>query len=269
MSLHSILNISERAETFSEEYFRELYDKDEAQWVEQEAAAHKINDVEQLFPEDPIRITNYIRLNPKHYEKYKIDYYENRENYIKSKNEPFNPEHEKVKYKTRFEGCLSDLKSKLPEYILKKVADIRVLTLHYVSEEVMTEIRQYCENNETWTTQRRDEYLKEYKKTFGDNPPTFIHYFGFHDCKILSCYKQGNNLVIEKDNSVWNIQIDKVIFKNCTVIEQEGSLIGARWINNEIYRAERGYEIHVLLEKGTWHDLSYLTLIAEDVEYIK
>lgn len=266
--IHFSLNISERAETYSEEYFRELYDKDETRWVEKEAAAHKINDVELLFPEDPIRITDYIRLNPKQYEKYKIDYYEKRENYIKSKNEPFNPEHEKAKYKARLEEGINYFKSKLPEYILKKVADIRVLTLHYVSAEVMTEIRQYCENNETWTTRKREEYLQEYKKTFGDDPPPFIHYFGFHDCKILSFYEQGNDLVIEKDNSVWNIQIDKVIFKNCTVIEKEGSLIGARWINTEIYRAGHGYEIHFLLGKGTWHDLSYLTLITEDVEYI-
>jgi hypothetical protein len=133
----------------------------------------------------------------------------------------------------------------------------------------MAEIKQYCENNETWTTQRSDEYRQLYKKTFGDDPPPFIHYFGFHDCKILSFNEQGNDLVIEKDTSVWNIQIDKVIFKNCTIIEKEGTLIGARWLYDEIYRVEHGYEIHVLLDKGTWHDLLYLTLIAEDVEYIK
>jgi hypothetical protein len=74
--VHLILNISERAEKYSEEYFRELYDKDETRWVEKEASAHKINDVERRFPVDPIRITDYIKLNPKQYEKYKKDYYE-------------------------------------------------------------------------------------------------------------------------------------------------------------------------------------------------
>ena len=54
-------------------------------------------------------------------------------------------------------------------------------------------------------------------------------------------------MVLELDNSGGFTLIDQVVFKNCDVLTQDGRLHGARWLYDEIYKTDEGYEFHALL----------------------
>jgi hypothetical protein len=59
----------------------------------------------------------------------------------------------------------------------------------------------------------------------------------------------------------------KVTFKKAKILEQEGELIGAFWVYDELYKSKNGYEIHTMLAKygGKRQECIYLTLDCEDV----
>jgi len=62
--------------------------------------------------------------------------------------------------------------------------------------------------------------------------------------------------------------VKKVIFKNYKILEQDGYLLGATWLYQEVYAVEGGNEYHGLLWKNGGK-LAYLTIQAEDIEFVK
>ncbi|MFZ3132006.1 MAG: DUF4085 family protein, partial [Desulfosporosinus sp.] len=124
----------------------------------------------------------------------------------------------------------------------------------------------YCKAKDKAVRQAVKEYWREYRKAFKNGEPPFAEEFNFHDCNVKACRKKGEHIVMELDNSGGFTEIEKVIFKNCTVITKESSLHGAWWLYDEIYKAENGYEIHVLLLSPQMK-LLYFTITAEDVEF--
>ena len=107
-------------------------------------------------------------------------------------------------------------------------------------------------------------YWKEHRKTFKHNEPSFLEIFNFHDCKVISCRKKGNDLILTLDNSGGFTNINQIIFKDCNVLKQDSLLYGAWWLYDEIYKADKSYEIHALLQNKQLIDF---IVSAVDIEY--
>ena len=51
-------------------------------------------------------------------------------------------------------------------------------------------------------------------------------------------------------------------------MEQGGYILGATWLNQEVYEAEGGREYHMLLLKKDGKP-AHLTVFAEEIEFVK
>jgi len=265
-SFHLLLKVSKKAETFSEDYFKKLYKSEEKAWLQLHEDASKVK-FEDIFPEE-FHFVNIdgTPLDSSEYEEAKRKYFEMREQArLNFMNIPaFDPEREKENFKQTFLINVERLKKSLPDKILQKVADIRVLALNRASANVKKEITAYCKANKKAAEKAMKTYWKEYKKNFKDNEPAFTEKFNFHDCKIISCRKRGNDVVITLDNSGGFTDVKQIIFKNCSILKQDAPLHGAIWLYDEIYKSGSGYEIHVLLLKKKLIDFIVTTA---DVKY--
>lgn len=263
---HLLLNVSEEAEMFSEEYFERLYRMKENEYLQLQEEVSKVK-FEDIFPEE----FNFVPLSgeslePAELEEAKRHYFEIREqarlNYL---NRPaFDPEQEKVKFREKLEFKIQHLEKMLPQEILQKVADIRVLALDYASDEVKKALTEYSESNRKAIEATQKAYWEEYKKIFKDEEPSFISNFKFHDCKVVSCLQKGEDTVITLDNTGGFTNIKEIILKNCIIQKLDAPLEGAWWLYDEIYKTDEGYEIHVLLEKK---ELIDFIVTVTDVEY--
>lgn len=263
---HLLLKVSKKAETFSEDYFRKLYKSEEKAWLKLHEDASKVK-FEDIFPEE-FHVVNIdgTPLDSSEYEEAKRKYFEMREQArINFMNIPqFDPEKEKENFKQSFLNNVKRLKSSLPDEILRKVADIRVLALNRASASVKNEIAAYCRANKRAAERAMKTYYKEYQKNFKNGEPEFAKNFNFHDCKVISCRKRGNDVVITLDNSGGFTDLNQIIFKDCLIIKQDIPLHGAIWLYDEIYKSDNGYEIYVLLLKKELIDFIVTTA---DVKY--
>jgi hypothetical protein len=62
--------------------------------------------------------------------------------------------------------------------------------------------------------------------------------------------------------------VKKVVFKNYKVLEQGGYILGATWLNQEVYEVEGGKEYHVLLLKKDGKP-AHMTVSAEEIKFVK
>ena len=250
-SLHLMLEVSKKAESFSEDFFRELYKREEKKWLECGKELYEFR-FEDIFPEEfCAEYADGAPLEESEFEEAKKAYLEQRERareHFENKPE-FNPEQERKNFKRSLLSSINNLKKTLPEDILRKVADIRVLALDVASREVKQEITKYCKQNEKRVNSAIEAYRKEYNKQFESNAPSFGSEISLHDCEVLSCRKKGNDVVLTVDNSGGFTNISQIRMKNCTVIKQDAPLHGACCLYEEIYKTGEQYEIHFLLQK--------------------
>lgn len=111
-----------------------------------------------------------------------------------------------------------------------------------------------------------DEYLKDYKKQFGNNYPKFMENWILHDCDVVSSNFVKNDIILKIDNSGGYTKINEIRFKNAKVIKQDKDLKNLCWLYDEIYKKGDNYEIHVLF--GSYNDAKTYDFIIEcsDVE---
>lgn len=264
--LHLLLKVSKTAEAFSEEYFRELYKREEKNWLKLQKDVSEVK-FEDIYPEDyHAAYPDGTPLEESLLEEARKSYFEQREQArLKFNNRPeFNIEEKKKRFKQSFRYNLKRLKNSLPESILLKVADIRVLALNYASREVKQEITQFCKQNEKSTRAAMAAYQKQYRKQFKTGAPAFVEELNLHDCNVLSCRRAGNDVVMVLDNSEGFTNISTIRIKNCVVIKQDAPLHGAWCLYEEIYKAGESFEIHFLLDKNKLID--YI-IVADDLEY--
>lgn len=264
--LHLLLKVSKTAEAFSEEYFRELYKREEKNWLKLQKDVSEVK-FEDIYPEDyHAAYPDGTPLEESLLEEARKSYFEQREQArLKFNNRPeFNIEEKKKRFKQSFRYNLKRLKNSLPESILLKVADIRVLALNYASREVKQEITQFCKQNEKSTRAAMAAYQKQYRKQFKTGAPAFVEELNLHDCMVLSCRRAGNDVVMVLDNSGGFTNISTIRIKNCVVIKQDAPLHGAWCLYEEIYKAGESFEIHFLLDKNKLID--YI-IVADDLEY--
>ena len=264
--LHLLLKVSKTAEAFSEEYFRELYKREEKNWLKLQKDVSEVK-FEDIYPEDyHAAYPDGTPLEESLLEEARKSYFEQREQArLKFNNRPeFNIEEKKKRFKQSFRYNVKRLKNSLPESILLKVADIRVLALNYASREVKQEITQFCKQNEKSTRAAMAAYQKQYRKQFKTGAPAFVEELNLHDCMVLSCRRAGNDVVMVLDNSGGFTNISTIRIKNCVVIKQDAPLHGAWCLYEEIYKAGESFEIHFLLDKNKLVD--YI-IVADDLEY--
>ena len=256
------LKISKKAENFSEEYFEKLYKIKETEHVNLIKKGFDIK-FEDIFPEEP-RGEFIIQS-----EEAKKAYFEQREQArIKFANRPvFSPAHAeqaRKNFKQLHNKKIDNLKKNLPESILQKVADIRVLALDVSSAEVKREINKYCKQNEKLVNSSIKAYQKQYEKQFKINEPDFAEDLaGLHDAKIISCRRKRNDIVWTIDVAGSFTDVSKIRMINCKVIKQDTPLHGARYMYDEIYKSGKGYELHFLLWKKKLIDFIVYT---DDIE---
>ena len=225
INMNLLIEIAKEAETFSEEYYKKVYQEEERRWIELQNTIKSINS--------------------------------------KDVNK------DKESFKHIQEQIIKKLENNVPDYILKKVADIRVLALGKASSIVKKELDKYCKKQKVIV----EKAMKEYKRYNNNNlrkyENTFIKDFDFHDCKIKSCEKQEKDLIITLDTTNnCLVDIKQIIFKNYDIIKEEDNICQSVWLYNEVYIKDNGYEIHILLEniKGKLIDFIVGT---DDVIYMK
>ena len=248
-SFHLLLKVSKKAEVFSEEYYQKLYAKKETEHLRMNQNALEVK-FEDIFSPEEFPTSEAFEFAREDFEQERTK---------------FDPEETKQKFREAQDYNIELLKTSLPEEILAKVADIRVLALDVCTAEVKKLITKFCKNNEKEVELAFKKLAKAEQEQFGENPPEFTNE-SFHDCEITALEKSGKDIVIRLDNSGGFTDCKGIVFKNAEIIEQDGDLSGAWWLYDEIYKTDNGFEIHALLQND---ELMYLTIKCENTEFIR
>ena len=152
------------------------------------------------------------------------------------------------------------LKSKIPNNILEKVKDIRVLALNYASKEVYEMLKEYSQSNQKYVLDIIKEYDQIEKEQFGNNSIKFIEE-SFHDCFIIEVNTNGNDVIMKLDNEHGFSDKETIIFKNANIILDE-NINESWWLYNEIYINNDKYEVHILASGN--NGLKELSITCEE-----
>ena len=162
--------------------------------------------------------------------------------------EEFDEGRERRLFREGYLRALEQYRTRTPEKILQKVADIRVLALGYCTAEVLREVREYRDWCRKWTEKTLDEAFNMQKSQGLDKIWTGAH--TLHDSVVLSLRREGEDLLInfERDEDTTWPEIKGIRFRSAVILKQEKPLEEAFWLYDEIWRTEEGgYEIHALL----------------------
>lgn len=219
------MQVSKNAETFSEEYYHDLYLRRRRAFVKE------------------------------------------RKEEAERTNASFDKSAEEAAFQSAHERAVKAMQERLPEEILKQVADVRVLALGIATKEVRQQLKEIGEKNEKQQNTAEKEYWENYCPTVKDKVGEEIQKaFSFRGSRITAVEMKENRLAfkLESDTSA----VKKVIFKNYKILEQDGYMLGAEWLYQEVHPAEGGNEYHGLLWKNNGKT-GYLTIFAEQIELIK
>ncbi|MBD7971394.1 DUF4085 family protein [Paenibacillus gallinarum] len=217
-TLHLALEEEKQAEVFSEGYFQQLYNAGLESWLDlQEEVASLMKKNESMNAND-------------------------------NNEASFNKEKEIEKFYDIFIYNQEQLKKKLPDSILKQIADLRVFTLDKATKTVINAVAKFCKENERSVTTTGECYIRYLEKSSNILDQEIIENFRFHDCMITKSVQKDTSITLFLDNSGGFTDIDEVAFNNFTIIKQEGSLDDSWWLYEELYRVDDKYEFHVLLQ---------------------
>ena len=160
--IHSMLEIDERADKFSEDLYQELYEKGKMKHIN----FFDVPDNFEQFTE------KYNKLGNIHEENLKAMYDKLVEELQRFTSDDY--------YSELLENKVKELKEKLTSEILNNVKDIRILALNYTTKEIYERIKEYCDNNRKYVEKMREDYDKILLEQFKDNLHAFVTE-GFHD----------------------------------------------------------------------------------------
>lgn len=169
-----------------------------------------------------------------------------------AKGEAFDKVAAEVAFLQQHEETIKRMEASIPQTILAEVADTRVLALDIATKEVRQKLKAWCEQN----AKEADEMIKAY-----DGPALEEN---LHDSILKTMEMKAETLTFKLEDS----DVKKVVFKSYKMLEQGGYILGATWLNQEVYDAEGGKEYHILLMKKDGK-LAYLTVFAEEIEFIR
>lgn len=174
---------------------------------------------------------------------------------------------EEAEFQKFHELAVKRYQERLPQEILEQVADVRVLALDIASKEVKQQLKDWCEKNEQQMQTVLDKYRKEVcpaeQEVVGEE---IQQEFSFHDSEITGMELGADTLTFKMEPVFSDVK--KVIFKNYKILEQDGYMLGAVWLYQEVYAVEGGREYHGLLCKKDGK-LGYLTIFAEEIAFIR
>ena len=213
------LEEDEHAETFSEEYFHQLYNQKLKDWLSLQ---------EQMPPE---LIDESMS-----------------EAEILAQQAFYATDHEEAKnFRKVFMFNQERIEKTLPEAILKIIADIRVFVLDKASSEVISAVTQYCEDNMRSVKRTIEQYQKHLKNVSNSFHRNILENLNFHDCKVTGIKRTEHSLLILLDSGGFT-DIKEVLFENYKIIKQDSSLENSWWLYDEIYDIDGRNEWHVLLQ---------------------
>ncbi|MGE7839279.1 DUF4085 family protein [Lysinibacillus sp. NPDC093712] len=229
------LNLEEekQAETFSEEYFQQLYNNELNSWLELQE-----------------EISSILESNDDDQNEY----------------EPFNKNLAIKQFHDGFIYNKHRLKNELPETILNQIADIRVFALYKATRTVISAVTKFSEENERSVTATSAEYRKYFKEASSSFEKDIVENFGFHDCTIIKSVQHDRSLTLHLDNTGGFTDIEEVTFENYQIIKQDGLLEDSWWLYNEVYKVNDNYEFHVLLQKSEMGLMDFI-ICADQVSF--
>ena len=229
-SAHLLLVEEEEAESFSEEYFQQLYNQ-------------KLSELLDLEEEVVAREAEKESIPYEQFDREKVS---------------------KQIYKT-FIYRQEYINKILPEDILKKIADIRVFILNKASRQVINAVTQYCEDNRKLVKRTVEEYGVYCEKSLESVGRDMVKNISFHDCTIIDIKQTEYCLTILFDNSGSFTDIDEMQFENYKIIKQDSLMQNLTWLYDEIYKTNGKYELHVLLCNNM--DLVEFIVSAEQISF--
>lgn len=202
-----------------------------------------------------------IRSKDKDTEKIFKEEYQNLYNKMKFEGN-WSDEEFKYVFKEIYESYLYNVNHLLGPNILNKITDVRLLALGKVYENEYNLIE-----NDILKKDASLAYEKEYNKIKDKLPQDMKERLHLHDCLITKVIKEQTKLTLLVDCSKGIGNINKIVFKNYAVIEEEKSLEKSWWLDEEIYIVDNQYELHILIDSPYGKKkLGYFTIRAEVIE---
>lgn len=182
---------------------------------------------------------------------------------------PFDEAAETEAFKTEYQRKLREFSTSLPADILAQVADIRILALGSCSSKVKQLIGKFAKAQGDMADKIVDSFIAYWDKVYRRIPEDITENFGYEYCTVTAIGRDGGDIIMKLNNSQSNDDVNTVIWKNAELLELENGVVGARWVENEIYQLpdKGGYEFHAALE-DEGGEIVYLTVKAEDIQFI-
>ena len=227
--MHMLLRKDERCSALSVELFSELYDKEREQYLKIMAFCEDFNEFSNLM--------NGIDGAYKD-----LSESEQRLRFDEFRKEELGGLSLSDKFDKKLSVSMNGLAEKLPDEIIKKVADLRVLALGYASEDIYNKIEELSNYNQRFV----EEKLKLYTEHIINNFSGGLKFLdeNFHDSYVDKVEVNGSDLVISLDSVGEGTK--KVTFKNFEIILDEG-IVNSYWLYEEVYRDGNDLEIHILV----------------------
>lgn len=260
--VYLLLKVSKKAETFSEEYYNDLYKQEEKKWIKlQKEISKEVSKVK--FENINNECGDTTKLNKDEYKKQErtlVDF---------DTTVSFDIEKEKKQFNELHKSNIENLKYKLPNEILNNVADIRVLALNRASSVVKKLITDYCMKKDMIVEKALTDYQEYYNRELKECGDNIIEELCLHDCLITNIIKQKDKLIIELDHSGGFTDVKTVIFEDYEIIEEEMDFTNGWWLYEEIYINDNKYEIHSLIDvpknNKCCENLGYFTVKAKNI----
>ncbi len=251
-SYHILLVEVNKAEHFSEEYFKKVYKRQEKQQLDMEKSCYEIFNYERIYE-------NYKGKTSKARVKWLDEFLRKDSNFELAILE------QKKNFNENYNRNLRELEDNLPKEILDQVADIRLLALNRCTPKVRKLITTYCEDNIKYVHNTIEKYNTESDKSFKNQNSDIHKKLGFHDSEIISCTIDRKDIIIRISDidGASKTGFCDITFKNFKLIGEKVEIKNAIWLYEEIYKVELGYELHVLLIKGD--SLIEFGVISEDI----
>ena len=254
------LEVDTKAEKLSEEYYKELYNSKLNSFLEEEKEVSEMDYEPETWEDIQIMDDEGNIISAR--EVMSEEEFEALRKQLLEEIEPYDEEASTNDFLEMHQDEIEELKENLPKEILDEVADIRVLALGVATEKVKDLVDKYSQECEMKFEKPFNEYNKHWYSIADKVPAHIKENYNFHDCAILKMTKDGNDIVFELDNSGGFTNINKIIYKDAEILENN-FVEGCYWIYDEMYLCDKGYECHIAVDGENGYD--YITLQANDV----
>ena len=262
------LDVDSNAEQLSEDYYKKLYNEKLNEFLEAEKEASEIEyepetweDIQLMDDEGNIVNARDI-MSDEEFEQLRQELLQNEQDSAEYEVEEYDEEKLTKDFLEMHQCEIEDLKTSLAKEILDEVADIRVLALGLSTQNVKDLVEKYSQECEKRFEKAFNEYNKHWYSISDKVPANIKENYNFHDCRILDIKKEGNDIVFELDNSGGFTNINKIIYKDAEILENN-FVEGCYWVYDEMYLCDKGYEFHIAVDGENGYN--YITLTASDV----